>query len=252
MQYLGEFLSPTNTIGVDEDKLTKYFYFRPDQYDDPEADIENIFKVREMEEFPSRYDLLSENNSYAVDTIEVSKKLEDDNNGINLVSYVVTCTYDLLSNIEERDGLSGGDDPDESEVDEDGNRVTNETPPWKRRASWSWQGTSVVIPFIKGYDANGYKTIDIKNTAGDLLIAETEKFRIEITYSKSYQNEQPVFDSMLRPFKNSLAFNPPGDILKNRTFPAGTLLVTVPQYNIDYWERTDQSRKCNIYSISYI
>jgi hypothetical protein len=39
MQYLGEFLSPTNSISQDQDKLVKYFYFRPDKYENPEADL---------------------------------------------------------------------------------------------------------------------------------------------------------------------------------------------------------------------
>jgi hypothetical protein len=39
MQYLGEYLLPTNSISKDTDKLTKLFYFRPDKYDNPDADI---------------------------------------------------------------------------------------------------------------------------------------------------------------------------------------------------------------------
>jgi hypothetical protein len=246
MQFLGEFLSPSNTIGLDEDKLTKYFYFRPDKYEDPTADLENIFIIKAMEQFPKRYDLLTENNLYAVDTIEVSKKISDDEMGIEAVSYIVTAHYDLLTNIKAREASSQpseGDDSGEDdapELDEDGNKITPETPPWKKPAKWGWQGTSVVVPFTKAYTAAGAKTIDVLNTAGDLLIAETEKNRIEITYSKSYQTIQSKFDSLLQPYVNSTAYNPPGMILKNRTFPAGTLKVLVPQYSIDYWEQTNE------------
>ena len=72
------FLSPTNSIGIDEDRLVKYFYFRPDNYEDPDADLENIFIIKSLEQFPKRYDLLAENNAYAVDTIEVSKRISDE------------------------------------------------------------------------------------------------------------------------------------------------------------------------------
>lgn len=103
MQYLGDFLSPSNSIGLGEDKLVKYFYFRPDKYEDPTADLENIFIIKAMEEFPQRYDLLAENNLYAVDTIEVSKKISDDEMGVEAVSYIVTAHYDLLTNIQARE-----------------------------------------------------------------------------------------------------------------------------------------------------
>lgn len=41
-------------------------------------------------------------------------------------------------------------------------------------------------------------------------------------------------------YVNSDAYNPPGNILANRTFPAGTLKILVPQYSIDYWEKTNE------------
>ena len=108
MQYLGEFLSPNNSIAQDQDKLIKYFYFRPDKYDDPDADLENIFIIKAMEEFPKRLDKLAENEEYAIESIEVSKKLGDDEIGVQDVSYVVTATYDLLENINKREDAGGG------------------------------------------------------------------------------------------------------------------------------------------------
>lgn len=169
MQYLGDFLSPSNSIGLDEDKLVKYFYFRPDKYEDPTADLENIFIIKAMEQFPKRYDLLSENNLYAVDTIEVSKKISDDEMGVKAVSYIVTANYDLLTNIRAREDSGGTDSGDtgdtKPELDEDGNLKTPATPPWKNPAKWSWQGTTVVVPFTKAYTSAGVKNIDVLNSA---------------------------------------------------------------------------------------
>ena len=111
MQYLGEYLAPVNSIALDSDTLTKYFYFRPDMYDNPDADLENIFIIKNMQQFPKRYDLLSENNLYAVDTIEVNKKVTEEEGDANKkVSYVVVASYDLLENIRSRENQNSGGD----------------------------------------------------------------------------------------------------------------------------------------------
>lgn len=238
MQFLGEFLSPTNSIGIDEDRLVKYFYFRPDNYEDPDADLENIFIIKSLEQFPKRYDLLTENNAYAVDTIEVSKRISDEEVGVTKVSYVVTANYDLLENIRKREnpGEEPTPDPGSDGPDEDGNEITSETKPWKYRAKWTRNNSTIVVPFNRSYDNNNLPTLPVVNTAGDRLIVETEKYRTNFTYSKSYEEQQSAFDTSLFPCVNSNLYSFPGDY--NDSFSAGTLLMLRPTLTVEYLEET--------------
>lgn len=245
MEYLGEFLSPTNSIGKEQDKLVKYFYFRPDKYDDPDADLENIFVIKTMDEFPKRLDLLTENELYAIESIEVSKKINDDQIGVKDVSYVVTATYDLLENIKKREKKSGSDDAEEEEekpVDENGKIVTSETKPWELQAKWTFQPVEVVIPFIKGYNMETYEdtpTVDIVTTAGQRIVSETKKFQLEITYIKSYQFTQS-WDTISGCFINDEEF----DLLQydyHKVFPKGTLLISPPSWDVDWYIDTATS-----------
>ena len=245
MQYLGEFLSPTNSIAQDQDKLTKYFYFRPDKYDNPDADLQNIFIIKNMAQFPKRKDKLAENELYAVESIEVNKRLSDEESGVVNVSYVVTATYDLLSNIQKREdsGSSGGSSSSSSsssDVDDDGNEVTSSTPPWKLRAKISWQPIAVNIAFTKAYNNYGLLTLDVVNSAGNRIIAETQRYQIEITFQKSYQTNQSFFDSIYTPHTNDsgVSFT---NVFPFRTFPADTLLILPPSCSVDYWQTTDKN-----------
>ena len=197
MQYLGEFLSPTNNISQGQDQLTKYFYFRPDKYDNPDADLENIFIIKAMPQFPKRLDRLSENNAYAVDSIQVSKKVEDDSSSIKEVSYVVTATYDLWENIDKRDAQvdeneSNTEINNSYDVDEDGNQVNSTTPPWKMKATWNFQPIEVVLPFTKAYNYTSGaerwsgRDVDVVNGARDVLLAETQRYQLEIIFIVEY------------------------------------------------------------------
>jgi hypothetical protein len=240
MKFLGEFLSPNNLIAQDQDKLTKYFYFRPDKYDDPDADLENIFIIKAMEEFPKRLDKLAENEAYAIESIEVSKRVSDDQIGVTDVSYVVTATYDLLENIQKREQSSGGESSNESssgKVDEDGNSVTAQTKPWQQRAKWNFQPIEVVVPFRKAYGLNGvYRgapVVDVLNSAHCMLLSETKKYQVEITYQKSYKEPQ-IWEGITRPYTNEndvdLNFDYRG------SFPAGTLLLLPATYSTEWYE----------------
>ena len=235
MQYLGEFLSPQNSISLDQDKLIKYFYFRPDQYEDPDADLENIFIIKSMDEFPKRYDKLAENTKYAIDTIEVSKRISDEAVGVKKVSYVVTATYDLLSNIKNRENTGADENEEEEDVDQDGNTVTSETPPWKLRPEFSFNPIEVVIPFIKAYDpVTGVQTVDVVNSAGTRLIAETKKYQLEITYTCSYKYTESMFDNILDCFTNSFPVDLGWD--GRPPFGIGTLLLLPPTCTKQYWK----------------
>lgn len=251
MQYLGEFLSPTNSIAQDQDKLTKYFYFRPDKYDDPEADIENIFIIKQMDQFPKRKDKLAENELYAVESIEVNKRLSDEQSGVVNVSYVVTATYDLLTNIQKREdsgssGGGGGSSDSGTEIDQDGNRVTSATPPWKLRANVSWQPVAVTKAFTKAIGSDGKRSKDVVNAAGSRIIAETQRYQMEISWSKNFEKAQKdTFDLMFQPYVNEkpICWT---NIMNNRLFKTKTLLILPPSCSINYWQTTDEERKHNI------
>lgn len=243
MQYLGEFLSPTNSISADSDTLVKYFYFRPDQYDNPDADLENIFIIKQMSQFPKRLDKLAENELYVVDTIEVSKRVSDEEVGVKKVSYIVTATYDLLSNLNKGSSGGGGGSNDEEDegpklevaVDTEGNKVTRDTPPWKLRGTWNVQPVAVQIPFLKSVADFGETVYDITNTAGDRIEAVTQKYRFEFTYTKNYQFTQFEWDNITKPLVNNdmITFIP-----GSRTYSAGELLILPPSLQKNYWEYT--------------
>lgn len=248
MQYLGEFLSPTNSISEDQDQLVKYFYFRPDKYDDPEADIENIFIIKSMDQFPKRKDKLAENELYAVESIEVAKRLGDEQSGVVNVSYVVTATYDLLTNIQKREnsGSSGGgsssnQNENKVQLDEDGFIVTNQTPPWKLRAKVSWQPIAVNTAFTKAWQ-NGQKNKDVVNAAGNRLLAETQRYQLEITYIKSFSAPDPYFDWITAPLVNSSNIQW-SFIANNKVFATKTLLILPPSCQLDYFQQTDEKGK---------
>jgi hypothetical protein len=63
----------------------------------------------------------------------------------------------LFENIKKRESTESSSDSSDSsgsssdKVDEDGNTITSETPPWKLRAKWNFQPIEVVVPFTKAY-----------------------------------------------------------------------------------------------------
>lgn len=245
MQYLGEFLSPQNNISKDQDQLTKYFYFRPDKYENPDADLENIFIIRSMDEFPKRLDKLSENPAYAIESIEVSKRVSDEETGVKNVSYVVTATYDLLENISKREDSGGGGGTSSSSdvnvnVDEDGNKIVGQILPWKQRAQWNFQPIELTTPFIMGYVPSGTSwstpSIPIVNSAGSQLLAETRRYQIEITYQKNYKDPQ-IWEQINEATINSLPFDLNFDY--RGSFPSGTLLMIPPTYS-SQWTEVDR------------
>lgn len=249
MQYLGEFLSPNNSISQDQDKLTKYFYFRPDKYENPDADIENIFIIKGMNEFPKRLDLLAENSAYAIESIEVSKRVSDEETGVKNVSYVVTATYDLLENISKRENSGGGGSPSaeaesSSSVDINGNKVTADTKPWEMRGKWSFKPIETVVPFLAGYNVplnatewgDNEKTVNVVNKAGTRILAETKRYQLEITYQKNYQYSQDTWENMLGCYINSDEFNCAYDY--RGAFQPMTLLILPPTNSIEFYEET--------------
>lgn len=251
MEFLGEFLSPNNSIAQDQDKLTKYFYFRPDKYDDPNADLENIFIIKGMEEFPKRLDKLAENDAYAIESIEVSKRIGDDQIGVTDVSYVVTATYDLLENIEKREEQASSE-TSSGTVDENGNPITAQTKPWQLRAKWNFQPIEVVEPFRKAYGLNGVYVgspiVDVVNSARCMLLSETKRYQLEITYQKSY-NAPQIWENILRPYTNSDNFDLNFDY--HGSFPSGTLLILPPTYSTEWYEGEENGEKTWIRYYSY-
>lgn len=235
MEFLGAFLSPSNSIQKESDTLTKYFYFRPDQYDDPEADLENIFTLKAMAEFPQIYDELSENTDYAVESIEVSKRVSDEEKGVKKVSYIVTCTYDTKYNIAKREGSSFGNDNDNDNDNNEEDKVINlKTKPWEMKSSWSWTPQQVVVPFTRAFDTNNQKTVNVINGAGNRLLAETQRYRLEMNYSKSFEKANE-FSEILEPYINNDNVSLNVDGVK-RIYPSGTLLMQPPTVTLNYYE----------------
>lgn len=122
--------------------------------------------------FPERKAELKENNAYIIDTIEVSKKLSNDELGIERVTFLVTCQYDLRENIEARENetedepSSGGDEgTSDDKYDDEDNKITKDTPPWKLKAKFSYQYQERQVPLLSGFSANNKPTIAIVNTA---------------------------------------------------------------------------------------
>lgn len=239
MEFLGAYLSPNNSISQGQDKLTKYFYFRPDIYDNPEADFENIIKVKQHENFPKRYDPLEEDASYAIENIEVSKRLTDEEVGSKNVSFVVTATYDLLKNILDRENTQGEGEGTSSgnsnvDVDEDGKEVTKDTPPWKERAEWTFTPTELTQPFTKAYNKLNQLKVDVVNTAGCRLLAETSRYRLEITYKKSYKDLVESYNDVNSPVLNEFDVSFPVDWTSE--YPKKTLLLLPPSISVHYYK----------------
>lgn len=199
--------------------------------------------VKALSGFPKRYDLLKENNAYAVDTIEVSKKLSNDDLGVERVTFLATCQYDLLENILAREEESGGDTPSsggdedksDEKFDEDDTKVNNATPPWKLKAKFSYQYQERQVPLLSGFSANNNPTVAIVNTAGDYIETMTSKYIMEINYQKNYENVQYNFDVLMEPYTNTDAVKFTS-ILPEKTFPSGTLLILPPTYSRELWE----------------
>lgn len=152
----------------------------------------------------------------------------------------MTVTYDLLANIHARESgsepSSGGGGG--SELDEDDNPVTSETPPWKRRAVWSWTPITVTKAFNKAYSlVTDDFTLDTTNSAGDRIIADTTRYRFEINYSKSYSTIQTAFD-LMEPFVNDLTYSFPGPY-SARIFSPGKLLILPPSNTVEYYDEAD-------------
>jgi hypothetical protein len=195
-----------------------------------------------MPEFPKRYDLLSENTAYAVDTIEVSKKLSNDELGIERVTFLVTCQYDLLENImaSEEEGedepSSGGDEgTSDDKYDEEDNKVNKATPPWQYKAKFSYQYQERQVPLLSGFSANNSPSVAIVNTAGDYIETMTTKYIMEINYQKNYETTQSNFDALMEPYTNTEAVQFTS-ILPEKRFPSGTLLILPPTYSRELWE----------------
>lgn len=238
MLYLGEFLSPQNSISDGQDRLTKYFYFRPDLYENPDADLENIFIIKNMAEFPKRLDPLEENNLYVVDTIEVSKRISDEEPGVKNVSYIVTATYDLKENIDNRESGTSASAEADVQVDEN-EELVNSILPWKQRAEITWTPTEVVVPFNKGYNPDSSDTdtmYNVVNSAGNRLLADTQRYRFEISFVKNYA-KNTTFATVMEPYLNLEAFKFAEKSLGGMpTFPSGTLLMLPPSITKQYIE----------------
>lgn len=196
-----------------------------------------------MKEFPKRLDKLAENEAYAIESIEVSKRVGDDQIGVTDVSYVVTATYDLLENIKKREQTSGGGGKTEDSsgttvyVDEDGNKIVGQILPWKQRAQWNFQPIETVVPFKKAYGLNGvYRgspVVDVLNSAHCMLLSETKRYQLEITYQKNYKEPQ-IWEGITRPYTNDADYDLQYDY--RGSFPAGTLLLLPPTYSCQWAE----------------
>jgi hypothetical protein len=266
MEFLGSFLSPSNSIGLDQDKLVKYFYFRPANYGEwntdtetpdtetPESqeptevseessdssDYEDILSIKENENFPKRYDELEEDSRYIVDTIEVTKKIPDDHAAVRYVSYVVAATYDLKENVEKREKSTeeepvtpGSSSSSSAGLDMNDKEITSETKPWELRATWNFQPVEQVVPFISAYDKTTLKkTIPVRNSAGSRLLAEVKKYTMEITYTKSFEKSQASFENITQPIVNKSNFDLTFD---NRgSYPPYTLLMLPPMWSTQW------------------
>lgn len=240
MNYIGEYLLTNNSIANKSDTVQKQFIFTPDMYNVPSSDLENIFAVKNNEHMPHRYDTLSENSDYIIDTIEISKKVtQDDGDPDKFCSYIVTATYDKAENVRERDAGGGSSsDNDKNDVDEDGNKVTENTPPWKRRATVNFQTVEVKIPFKKAYatSSSTSATVDVLNKANQTLTADTSRYRQEISFTKNVTSRQTKWDKLV-PVVNSdeFHFTFEGTSITSMTYPSGTVLFLPPAYQLNFW-----------------
>lgn len=248
MELIGTFLSTTNNITKDTDTIVKYFYYRPDAYEDPEADIETIFDLKELSGFPQIGDTLSEASGYQIESINVSKRVDDREPGVQKVSYVVACQCDTSYNIYARNHKDDDKNQREKYIDEDGKVVDGATRPWKMKPTWGWTPVSVEIPFIKAFNNNDQKVVDVLNSAGKRLVCSTTKYRYEINWSKSYQ-ERKTFFNLYEPYINNAAWVP--QTIPGKNFPAGTVLILPPGFNVAYFENRDKEDKPTTYEVYY-
>lgn len=232
MQYLGEFLSTVNNINDSEDRVVKYFYYRPDRYDDHSANLENIFVLRSQPNFPKIGDRLSENNNYQITDIDIEKRVDDTNTGVKNVSYVVTCTYNSIGKIQ----IGYGDDEDRRRIDEDknGNKVTISTPPWLLRNTYTRNIISVEVPFIKGYNSTNEQVIDVLNSAGKRLLASSTRYRFEYTINLKTEELDDTLANLSGAVINDDEWIPNTDGLT--LFPEKTCLLVPPSYSVRYWQ----------------
>lgn len=238
MEYLGQFLSTNNNITEDQDTVTKYFFYRPDKYDTPSADLETIFDLRAMPNFPQIGDLLSENEAFELKTIDISKKVEEDNDRIKRNSYVVTCSYENMSG----GGIFIGnttDRNDDVQVDIDGNRVDATTLPWKLRTQWGSQSISVEVPFTKAYDyahptSGAY--VNVVNSAGKRLLASTTRYRRVFTFKFNSQNQRSSL-VLSACYVNSNAYYLP--ISGSWLIPSGQLMIEPPTFEVKFFEKQE-------------
>lgn len=232
MEYLGEFLSTTNKITQDEDTIIKYFYYRPDKYDNPAADLENIFSLRAVSGFPQIGDVLSENNNYMINDIDIAKRIDDTNTGVKKVSYVVTCTYQPGGIIFQENKRKREDQ--QREKDKNGNVVTNNTRPWEYKNTFSRQPVQVEVPFIKAYNANNEKVIDVLNTAGKRLISSTSRYRFEYNIKFNSLYAEDALEAISGCLVNDSDWEPSTEGLG--LFSSGTCLIFPVTYNNLSWQ----------------
>lgn len=250
MQYLGCFLSTTNSINENEDKIIKYFYYRPDMYDDTGAALETILDLRAISgdyACPKIGDRLEENQNYAIESIEISKRLDDTEKNVKKVSYVVACTYDTINHISVR--TSGTGDTDK---DKDGHIVTNNTPPWKLRNTFTRNTIQVEVPFIKAYNSQNEQIIDVINAAGKRLLASTSKYRFEYTINYKNNNNDTTLEELSGAVINDDEWIPATDGLI--LFPAKTCLLLPPSFSKRYWTapNDDVAQDYYEYNIKFI
>ena len=231
MQYLGEFLSTTNSISEDQDTITKYFYYRPDKYDDPDADLETIFDLRAVSGFPQIGDLLSENNNYQITSIDINKRLDDTTKGVKNVSYVVTCTYGRTASIVFMEGYF----TKKIEAKKNGDPADNRTPPWEMQNTYTRTPVQVEIPLIKSYDNNNNQTVDVVNTAGKRLLASTSRYRFEYSVKIRERYQQSYYNNVSGCMINDSYWDP--ETRGIGPFPAKTCLIFPPTWNWQYCRR---------------
>ena len=201
-----------------------------------------------MPQFPKRLDKLAENELYGIDSIEVSKRVSDEEVGVKKVSYIVTATYDLLTNLTKRGSGGGGVDNDDEEegptlnvvVDQDGKKLTKDTPPWKLKPNWTITPIEVTVPFLKSVADFGETPENIVNAAGDRMEATTTIYRFEISYSQNYETTQSEWDLLDNPIVNSedVSFIP-----GLRIYKAGGLLLIPPTLQKNWWEYEYEEKK---------
>ena len=231
MIYLGEFLSVTNKITLDSDTVTKYFYYRPERYDDHSAELENIFTLRALSGFPQIGDTLSENPNYVINNIDIAKRVDDTNTGVKNVSYVVTCTYELPT------ASSSKSNADKQKVkkDKNGNVVTEKTPPWYYENTFTKTPVQVEVPFIKAYDTiTNLPTVDVINKAGKRLISSTTRYRFEFNVKVNSQTQLSYFENLSGCMINDANWTP---ITKGMTtFKEKTCLIFPTTYSKLSWQ----------------